>query len=137
MSSVGSETTIADEWLTTVLVDVPQSTGVFEGLAPVDQPYPFVVFQMIDAPDLYGVGPKARIWTDAEYIVKATAEASFAALRPFAAAIDLRLDGVQAELAEGLVLGVRRTAQYRSVEQHEGRIIRHLGGRYRVLVQAT
>lgn len=145
--SVGAETVVSDEWIdATLKASAPLQAActwatlgerVFDSLAPDDEKYPVVVYQLQTSPDVVGVGPKARIMTSTTYVVRGIYEGpSFTPLKPVARAIDLALDGLVATLPDGLVLGVQRTEEYRLIEQHESRQIRHLGGIYSVLVQS-
>jgi hypothetical protein len=132
----GAETLIIDEWLTESLAGITGVTGVYEGLAPVDAPYPFIVFQYQSSYDATGMGPSARIMIDADYIVRVITEsASFADMETIAEAIDTAIEGQSGSVTGGVVLGVARKEQYRDVEQYQNQTIRHLGGRYRIVAQ--
>lgn len=136
--TTGAESTIIDEWLADVLADIDGVTGVYEGLAPVDAQYPFIVFQYMAGSDVAGVGPSARIMVDADYIVKVTAETeSFADMADIVADVDAALDGATGTATGGVVLSVARREQYRETEQYENQRIRHIGGRYRIVAQGT
>ena len=135
--SIGDEVVTVADWLEAVLADVPDITGVYDGLAPDDAEYPFIVFDLGTNDDLYGVGPE-RIWNDGTYTVRGVSAADdFDDLRGIAAAIDQRLHGASGTTSDGVVIGARRLEQYRLVEQYENEEIRHLGGQYRVLAQGT
>lgn len=150
MTFVGAETTIIDQWIDAALKSGVSSVSnrVFEGLAP--QPaegqveYPLCVYQCtpgIDATAINTAG--TRILVNTEYIVRGISEGSFASLATTAAEIDAVLQGQIEEIVLsgmdpiGVVLGCTRQQQYRMVEQHEGRVIRHLGGVYSIVVTAN
>lgn len=149
-ASTGIETIVTDQWFKTVLgyemnvvdtVLADHVTGVYDGLAPAGASYPFVVWDVASpATDVVGIGtPSARIMSDALYQVRVTTKSDEWTADQIAAVrrIDAILNGAQATVTDGLVLGCVRTEQYRFIEQHEGRQIRHLGGIYRVLVQSS
>ncbi len=134
----GTETTVIDEWLIDTLDGLAGITGVYEGLAPNEAVYPFIVFQYMSGSDVFGIGPDARIMVDTEYLVRVVSEAdSFADLVSIVDAMDDALDGATGSTTEGVVLSVARREQYREVEQYENQRIRHLGGRYRIIAQGN
>ena len=136
--SRGSETVVIDEWLETVLADITDVTGVFNELAPTEQLYPFIVYQLQSPSDVVGLGPQARIMVDAEYVVRVVAAVgSFADIAEIANEIDAAIDGQGGPTSTGVVLGTVRLAQYRQVEQFQNDQIHHLGGRYRIQAQGA
>lgn len=142
MSMLGAETVLSDMWMQATLsadagIVAQVEDRVYEGVAPSGVKYPFITYTLQNPEDVNGVGPNARIFVEAQYIVQAISEAQLVDLAPCAVAIDAALDGAEGSPAGGLVLTCQRNAPYTLEEQHEGRIIRHLGGLYTVLVQAT
>lgn len=144
----GAETTVSDDWIASTLASDSGiatafgdfSVAVFDALAPPDAPYPFIVWQCQAPSDVVGVGPKARIMVKADYIVRVVMRVDSyrdPLMVAIAQAIDDALDGAKGTATGGAVLGCQRQDEYRSIENADGRQIRHLGGRYTVHVQST
>jgi hypothetical protein len=109
---------------------------VHDGLAPANEKYPFIVYQ-VQAPSLVrGVGT-ITIMADPLYVVKAIAQTnSYDILRPIVRRMDALLTGYTGVVLGGSIEGIVRTAPYSLIEEVEGRQIRHLGGIYRIQAQA-
>ena len=144
--SSGIEVVESDIWLDNILkTDTEIETvfdnaslpvNVYDRLAPVDAPYPHILWHLESAVDSGGINK--RIMVNTIYVVRVVAEVdSYTPLKPFAKAIDDVLEGAEGTTDDGLVLGVRREAPYHNVEESEGRQIRSLGGRYKIVVTAS
>lgn len=151
MTAVGAETSVIDDWLENVLstdstISALCGDRIYADAAPIQivadgdevfPTYPFIVYQCMVPEDVFGMGPRARIMSKATYIVRGIAEGTYDSLKPVAAAIDEVIEGMTGTTADGLVLGVQRQEPYRMTENHEGRLIRHLGGTYLILAKGT
>ena len=140
MSNVGAEVAVLDEWVEAVCASSAAITGeagdrVFSELAPADAVYPFVVYQTQSTTDLHVVGPD-RLLTEVELLIRGvSATSSYTPLKPLAKAIDLAFHGTVGTTDGSTISCLRRTRQFKLVEQYEGSQVRHLGGIYRVWVQ--
>lgn len=137
-----SETVLGDTWLDTVLkadatIAAACGTRVYEGLAPESAAYPFIVWQSQDNTDLRTMD-QTRIWNDSTIVVRAVAKTNtYSTLSSLAAAIDSVLHKGSGTVTGGVVIGAMRLSEYRMTEDVSDGQIRHLGGRYRLIVQGT
>lgn len=132
----------ADDWIHDVLTADPDLAGLVDGRVYVDLirgALPAIVFS-VDSPgvDTIGVGG-VRIMARPTYTVKVVGQGgSFVPLRPIADRIDVLMHGNHDAAATGGIVfsGVRETPlHYTTLE--EGITYRHLGGTYRLHVQAV
>jgi hypothetical protein len=144
-TGVGVETDVVETWLLQTLgassaVASLATGGIYVDLAPQQISYPFITLSLMSAPDTYGIGLKSRIMTTTVYLVQAVSEATLTNMSPIVAAIDAALDGTTGSVTgatnpNGYILGVQRIEPYKMVETHEGRVINHRGGQYRITAQ--
>lgn len=151
MSMHGAETVLADRWIKSTLLADPGVAAlagirVYEGFAPeppdgLETVWPVVIFSHEYSPDVIGVG-NVRVMVDGTWIIKAVAQTDSydGTLARVAAAIDTALvtpaGTVAATVEDGAVLNCRRVETFRMTEVEGGLQWRHLGGRYRIVVQA-
>lgn len=144
MSYAGAEAALVGNWISaTLLADATLvglvSTKVFEDLAPNGTPFPYVVFNVQDAPYVVrGVG-LAEVMVDTIFTVKAVAQvSSYDVLAPHASAIRAALVTAETQAPTG---GLIFTCSYeRQVAYAEGRgaeQVRHLGGEYKIQAQPS
>jgi hypothetical protein len=140
MTSPGAEIPLTLAAVKSVCTTTPAITGIvgdrsYLDLAPPDAQYPFIVYQLQSATDLYGVGAQ-RIWSDNEVLIRGVARVdTYEPLAPLAQQIDAAFDAMTVSTTGGQVLIARRIRQYASVEEYEDGPIRHLGGLYRIFAQ--
>lgn len=141
--SVGGESITIEDAIkarlsSTVAVTDIVGDRIWPDLAPQNAEYPFIVFQQQVTTDVVGVGPRARIMVNAEWIVRGVSEIStYGGLKALARAIDGALEGLTLDAIDGYVFACVRQNEYRMTEQHEGRTIRHLGGQFKLQAQTT
>lgn len=136
-----SETWVADTWLYGVLAGDPELaasvTGVYADLAPEDAVCPYIIFTFQSGRDVSTVNG-ARIFTAATYLVKViTDQPSYGAVRTVAERIDALLHQAEGHTPDGTVYSCLREQPIRYTENAGGRAYRHLGGHYRLQVQAS
>ena len=110
---------------------------------PPETAEPFISFDTLTLGDVITVGAH-RVYTDAEYLIKAIAETNtYSALDSWADAIDSALDKQSHTVAgSGIVYHIYRDRPFRFNEVVQRttstgtRVFRHLGGVYQVIVQA-
>lgn len=145
-TATGIEIVLIEDWLkATFMADAGMKAAlgdparVFSDLAPLNTIYPFLTFQMQESHDVVGVAT-GRIIVRAQYVVKVLAQGADWTDKQKAAVVrmDALIQGARnVAVPDGLVLGAWRTNQYRFIEEHEGGVIRHLGGIYNIDAQAA
>jgi hypothetical protein len=136
-----SETVVADTWLYGRLAGDAELmsgvTGVFADVAPEGTAFPFVVFSFQSGRDTVGLGG-TRIFTGATYQVKVISDKpSYGAIKALANRIDAVLHQASGAVADGTVISSVREEPVRYTETTAGKQFRHLGGLYRLQVQAS
>lgn len=131
------EPMIGDTWLFERLTSDPvlAAAGVFADLAPRDREPPYVVFSLLSATDVNGLGAR-RIMANALYTVRAVAVGE-SYPDDLARRIDAALHGQRGTAADGQVLGCVREQALRYTALNDGIQERHLGGIYRLFIQHT
>lgn len=151
--SSGTETLDAELWIyerlitDTVLDGLGLGRRVYEGLAPADAPFPFIVYQWqggLDISVLSTMG-SGRLMSPQTYLIKLIAETpQVSVIKPFLDRIDGLMDVGVAEqritLTDGSiwqsVFSSRRTEPFSQDETDGGRVWYHRGGIYEVMVQS-
>lgn len=138
----GTETTAAEKWLyetlhndATILAVV--SHRIYSYQAPQGTAFPYIVFELSDAPrDVVGVGAR-RIWSNLYYVVRVVWEGQgMAAYKSTVARIDTLLHARSGTSnSDGHVLGCVRESPVSYVEDDDGRRYNHQGGLYRLWAQ--
>lgn len=135
-----TETLAVDRWIYDTLTNDGTLMalcpgGVHEQPAPLDVKGLFVVFAVQTALDTTGLGA-ARILTSGVWQIRVVGEnVPTSTLGPAAARIDQLLQGQRGSNADGRIYGCVRTGPLRlPAEVSDGRIIRSLGGLYRITV---
>lgn len=137
-----NELSIADKWiyqtLTSDSVLAPLiDKRVCSDLAPPGTAYPYVVAQLLNPDDLAATGA-IRVWIDCLFLIKAVDEtASYnGKLKQIADRFDVLLHKKTADLSYGRIVASYRERPFRMPEQRLDKSFRHLGGQFRLLVQA-
>lgn len=136
------ETRYVDAWLDTILRNDTILAGlvgdrIYNMLAPPEAALPLIVWSYQGGTDLMALGAH-RILANVLYQVKTIAQGfSFATLRAIADRCDTLLHGTTGAVAGGLILSSVREQIVQFTEIEEGVPYRHLGGLYRIQVQAT
>jgi hypothetical protein len=108
-------------------------SGVWRALVPQDKTLPAIVFQVQSAIDVDT--HQGRAWIDARYLVKAvTVGYDDADSILLAAGIDEVLNHKRIEGAGVRLEDVRRVAPFSSTETRDGKVYRHRGGSYRIMI---
>jgi len=142
MPTLLNELVRASAWLYTQLGMLPGGALIYDGVAPLTSPFPYVIVQ-VQSPgaDMMGVGT-ARIWATPLFLVKAIDKTrSWSTLTALADAIDNRLHGstgnTGATSTDARILACVREQPFSLIEESEGDMFRHLGGTYRVIIQGN
>jgi hypothetical protein len=114
---------------------------IYASLASQGASFPLVLFNYQGGQDLHAVGSGGRIWTRSLYLVKAVCEGgSYGPAAAIAGALDAALEGYEDTVTlSGVAYHVSvagRETPVRYTEGSEGKIYRHSGGIYRLLVWA-
>jgi hypothetical protein len=142
-----ADTNAIDQWLYATLTGdgalaAVVGTKVYADLPPQTEPpvsLPFVVFTMLSGVDLRVVGTY-RVWANCTYKIVGMAEAnSFAGnLKTMADRIDAVLDAKQGSNVTGIIYSCVREMPIRLTEPpQDGRVIRQLGGIFRIQARAA
>lgn len=135
------EHVIAERWLyETLSADGVLSaglTGFYAQLAPEGAVSPYVVWQTYVDAD-YPTFNQTRVWADLGYVVKIIKEGSSGvSIEALAKQMDSLLHRVSGSTTGGNIVSCHRDLPFSFIETAEGKTYRHLGGVYRVKVQAT
>lgn len=108
-------------------------SGIWKELVPQGQAFPALVFQMQSALDVDT--HSGRSWVDARYLIKAVTEGYD---DRDAAALALAIDGVlnhqRIEGAGVRLEDVHRINRASTTETRDGKVYRHRGGSYRMMI---
>lgn len=137
----GIEQDAAAQWIQTTLGGdatlqalVAGGIGVYESVAPEGSAFPSIVFQILAGHDVM-VTNATRLFSELVVLVKAvTNVASFAAIAPIAARIDLLLHKGSGTTSDGQTWGSVREQPFRLAEVSNGIQYRSSGGLYRLYV---
>lgn len=148
---LGDEAVGVAEWLTATITQdaamqaalgVPDAAGaqarVWDGIAPVATPYPFITFTIGDGQDWNPVGSGDRVMTAFSITVKGTDKGeSYAPMSALAKRLYTLLTGNHnAAIAQGgTILTGRRTQAIQYPEQANGIEYRHIGGTFSIITQ--
>lgn len=109
---------------------------VYRGVAPQGEARPCVVYNAAAGHDVMTVGT-ARVITHVVVTVKAVGRnTDYAALKSVADALDAALHGARGSASGALVLSCYREMPLDYIEHTQTETYAHLGGQYRLLVQA-
>lgn len=102
-------------------------------VAPQGTAWPVVIFAALSGPDINGSGG-VRVMTRPLFLVRGVTEGGGQTLaEQIADRIDIALQAASGRAGDGAyVAGVLREDTFEMVEEAAGKILRHLGGRYRV-----
>lgn len=135
------ETRYVDAWLDATLRNdaiLASLVGnrIYNMLAPPEAALPLIVWSYQGGADLMALGAN-RILANVLYQVKAIAQGfSFTTLRAIADRCDALLHGARGTVTGGFILSSVREQIVQFTEVEEGIPYRHLGGLYRIQVQA-
>lgn len=142
----GAERVVVDAWIPEALSTVSGaldvisdglSTRIYPDVAPDDAKYPFIVFQCQDDPaDVRGVGT-VTVMAETLYLVKVVAPASYPTLGSILAICHTAMTNSTgaSPVIGGTVLSSVKDRSMSLTETVKGKLLRHLGGLYRIQVQ--
>jgi len=137
-----NELTRASQFLYSQLGTLPGGAAIYDGVAPLNSPYPYVIVQ-VQSPgaDMMGVGT-ARIWATPLFLVKAIDKTrSWSTLTALADAIETRLHGATGSTGltatDGRILSCVRESPFSLIEESNGDMFRSLGGLFRLIIQGN
>ena len=137
MSSI-NELTRATQWLYTTLIGGLVASRVYEGIAPAGTDGPYIVYSLQSPGNDVIVVGGARITATPLFLVKAVAKVkSWSTLAPIADQIDTRLHDASGTVTGGVILSSMREQPFSLIEVTDGVQYQHLGGLYRIRVQAV
>lgn len=131
--------TLAADATLVALIGGAGAPRIYDGPAPQDAVYPYVVFQPYTrGRDVSAIG-EIRIWSELPYIVKAVhrAESYADPLKTIAERIDALLHRASGAVDGGQVIACVRTSPLEYPEVKISVQHRHLGGIYRLQVQSN
>jgi hypothetical protein len=142
---VADELVLVDTWLYNVLhgdsaLLAAAPGDVHADLAPSGTDDPYVVYQWQGGDDTIGATEANRIMHRGIWVVKAIAQTTkyTGPLKTIADRIDTLLHASAGGVVTGgVVFTSYRIQPFRMTEERDGQQYRHLGGQYRVLVQAA
>lgn len=145
--TAATETGVIATWIASVLnadtgaggVATLSVGGIHEEIDPDGDSYPKTIFRFQGGSDLNALGAARRVFVNATYAIYAVWQTpSYGGdLDALAARIDLLLNGQQAAVAGGMLLGCVRQAPLQIPGLRDGVSIRMLGGIYRIWGQLT
>lgn len=108
-------------------------SGIWKELVPQGQAFPALVFQMQSALDVDT--HSGRSWVDARYLVKAVSEGyDDRNANALALAIDNALNHQRIEGSGVRLEDVHRINRISTTETRDGKVYRHRGGSYRMMI---
>jgi hypothetical protein len=139
---MSDESFLIDKWIyerlsTDATITTALGTRIYEGVAPQNAPYPFIIYQeQSPARDVRGVGTQ-RIMVEAFYLIKVITTGSYSSVKTIVDRFDYLFHGIQTETSYVRINACVRERTFRLPEVRESVVYRHRGSIYRIQAQVV